>query len=183
MPWIHWSVFGDKAESAGFRTSLSEEEGQLVGDVGPLRQMSMTRRRAPLVVDSSRWWFQWFCWLPLSRGNDPIWQIQCLKWAESTNSFIYLYHCLPQKLVHRMNPWICFNTKDGLCNQFATPCSAEGKLFAPPWEAHHYLVLDLNAGTEAAPVPWSFCLGTFCSFKCKCLGTHIPQKKGTCQQS
>jgi len=40
---------------------------------------------------------------------------------------------------------------DGLCNQFATPCSAEGKLFAPPWEAHHYLVLDLNAGTEAAP--------------------------------
>ena len=39
MRWIHWSVFGDKAESAGFRTSLSEEEVQLVGDVGPLRLM------------------------------------------------------------------------------------------------------------------------------------------------
>ncbi len=81
---------------------------------------------------------------------------------------------LQQEPLHRMNSRICFTTKDGLCNQFATPCSAEGKLFAPPWEAHHYLVLDLNAGIEAVPVPWSFCLGTFCSFKC--LGQQITPK-------
>lgn len=35
-------------------------------------------------------------------------------------------------------------TPDKLCNQFASPCLAEGKLFAPPWEAGSYLVLDLE---------------------------------------
>lgn len=37
---------------------------------------------------------------------------------------------------------------DKLCNQFASPCLAEGKLFAPPWEARSYLVLDLEKPEE-----------------------------------
>ena len=42
--------------------------------------------------------------------------------------------------------------EDKLCNQFASPCLAEGKLFAPPWEARSYLVLDLEK-PEEEPVP------------------------------
>ena len=97
MYWSHWSVFGDKPESAGFRTSLSEEKVQLVWGAGPSWQMSMTRMRTPLVLDSSRWWFQRLFYSypgPGDRGNDPIWQIHPFKWIESTSSFIYLYHLL-----------------------------------------------------------------------------------------
>ena len=111
-----------------------------------------------------------------SWGPSPVLSNKLTSWYLMTilNELNRSKDYLQQKPLHRMNSRICFTTKDGLCNQFATPCSAEGKLFAPPWEAHHYLVLDLNAGIEAVPVPWSFCLGTFCSFKC--LGKQITQK-------
>ena len=38
--------------------------------------------------------FNDFLLWPGPRGNDPISQIQCFKWVESINSFVYLYHLL-----------------------------------------------------------------------------------------
>lgn len=179
MQWIHWRVFWRQSRirrlqniSFGGRSATCRGRGSFVPDVDDDEEQATGSRFIQVVVSMI-----FYCY-PGPEAMTQFFTNSVLEAAESTNSFIYLDHYLPQKPLHRMNPWICFNTKDGLCNQFATPCSAEGKLFAPPWEAHHYLVLDLNAGTEAVPVPWSFCLGAVCSFKC--LGTQIPQKKGTC---
>ena len=73
-----------------------------------------------------------------------------LSWNPSLKPMYCIHIEIPHIFFKIPSPSRTVRAEDKLCNQFASPCLAEGKLFAPPWEAGSYLVLDLE---KPEPVP------------------------------